>query len=97
MIRGGEARNVICNNVHLEGILRTLSPKVRERTLKRMQTILDGITTAFGGSYTCQLPPTKVGGLKAPKKEKSIFGDLQLIQIQQARYRSAKSVVEASQ
>ena len=45
----------------------------------------------------CQLPPTKVGGLKAPKKEKSIFGDLQLIQIQQARYRSAKSVVEASQ
>ena len=44
-----------------------------------------------------QLPPTKVGGLKAPKKEKSIFGDLQLIQIQQARYRSAKSVVEASQ
>ena len=52
VIRGGEARNVICNNVHLEGILRTLSPKVRERTLKRMQTILDGITTAFGGSYT---------------------------------------------
>ena len=54
VIRGGETRNVICNNVHLEGILRTLRPEVRERTISRMKKMLDGIAETFGGSYDFQ-------------------------------------------
>jgi len=50
-ISGGKTRNVICDNVHLEGILRTLKPEVRERTITRIEAMLDGITKAYGGSY----------------------------------------------
>jgi amidohydrolase len=51
MIHGGERFNIIPAEVRLEGTVRTYSPDVRDTVEQRMDEILDGITTAGGGSY----------------------------------------------
>lgn len=51
ILRGGERFNIIPEEVHLEGTVRTFSPETREEVKKRMEEILDGVTRAGGGSY----------------------------------------------
>lgn len=50
-IKGGTARNIICDEVELNGICRTLNPETREMLNSRLDSLLSGITTTFGGSY----------------------------------------------
>jgi amidohydrolase len=47
-IHGGQNANVIPEQVTLEGTLRTLSQKVRERTIANIRTIVDGIGRVTG-------------------------------------------------
>jgi amidohydrolase len=47
-IHGGQNANVIPEQVTLEGTLRTLSPKVRERTIANIRRIVDGIGSVTG-------------------------------------------------
>jgi amidohydrolase len=51
IVRGGERFNIIPGEVHLEGTVRTFSPETREIVKRRIEEILDGVTTAGGGSY----------------------------------------------
>ncbi len=51
IVRGGERFNIIPEEVHLEGTVRTFSPETRETVKRRMEEILDGVTRAGGGSY----------------------------------------------
>ena len=51
IVRGGERFNIIPERVHLEGTVRTYNPEVRDLVERRMGEILDGITSAGGGSY----------------------------------------------
>lgn len=52
MIHGGERFNIIPDEVHLEGTVRTYDPEVRDRVEQRMGEILEGITRAGGGSFS---------------------------------------------
>lgn len=51
ILRGGERFNIIPEEVHLEGTVRTFSTETREEVKRRMEEILDGVTRAAGGSY----------------------------------------------
>lgn len=51
IVRGGTRFNIIPDEVHLEGTVRTYNPEVRDAVERRMGEILDGITRANGGSY----------------------------------------------
>jgi amidohydrolase len=51
IIRGGERFNIIPEEVHLEGTVRTYDEGVRQRIEARMREILDGVTKAGGGSF----------------------------------------------
>ena len=51
IIRGGERFNIIPEEVHLEGTVRTYAPEVQDMVEKRMNEILKGITLAYGGSF----------------------------------------------
>ncbi|MHC4977337.1 MAG: M20 metallopeptidase family protein [Planctomycetota bacterium] len=51
IFRGGERANIIPSSVYLEGTVRTYSPRVQEQIETRMREILDGITSAAGGSF----------------------------------------------
>ena len=51
IIRGGERFNIIPEEVHLEGTVRTYNPEVQDMVEKRMNEILKGITLAYGGSF----------------------------------------------
>ena len=51
IFRGGERFNIIPRGVHLEGTVRTYNPEVRDTVERRMTTILEGITGAYGGSF----------------------------------------------
>lgn len=51
IFRAGERFNIIPEEVHLEGTVRTYDPATRDRVEKRMNEILAGITSAHGGSY----------------------------------------------
>ena len=51
IVRGGERFNIIPETVHLEGTVRTFSDASRDLVERRMREILDGVTTAAGGSY----------------------------------------------
>ena len=48
---GGERFNIIPQEVHLEGTVRTYNPEVRDTVENRMKTILEGITRAYGGAF----------------------------------------------
>ena len=60
-IKGGSARNVICDKVELSGIIRTLTPEIRQLALERVRTLVETIPKAMGAegqfiryeSYTC--------------------------------------------
>lgn len=51
LIRGGTRFNIIPGEVHLEGTVRTYSSQMQDLVERRMNEILDGITSAGGGSY----------------------------------------------
>jgi amidohydrolase len=49
IIHGGAAPNIICEEVRMEGTLRTLLPEVRQSCRDRIQTIVPQICAALGG------------------------------------------------
>ena len=51
IIRGGTRFNIIPDEVHLEGTVRTYNPEVRDAVERRMGEILEGITAAGGGTF----------------------------------------------
>ena len=51
IVRGGERFNIIPERVYLEGTVRTYDPEVRDLVERRMGEILEGVTSAGGGSY----------------------------------------------
>jgi amidohydrolase len=51
IVRGGERFNIIPEKVHLEGTVRTYAETARATVERRMREILDGVASAFGGSY----------------------------------------------
>jgi amidohydrolase len=52
IVRGGTRFNIIPADVHLEGTARTYNPEVRDTVERRMREILQGITSASGGTFT---------------------------------------------
>jgi amidohydrolase len=51
IVRGGTRFNIIPDEVHLEGTVRTYDAAVRDMVEKRMREILTGITGAGGGTH----------------------------------------------
>jgi amidohydrolase len=51
IVRGGERFNIIPDEVHLEGTVRTYDEGVRKMIERRMHEILGGVTQAGGGTY----------------------------------------------
>lgn len=51
IIRAGERFNIIPASVHLEGTVRTYDEEVRNTVEQRMNDLLKGITSAYGGSF----------------------------------------------
>ncbi|MFG0274408.1 MAG: M20 family metallopeptidase [Phycisphaerales bacterium] len=62
IIRGGQRYNIIPESVYLEGTVRTYDEAVQDQVEMRMREILEGLTSAFGGSfemaYDRYTPPT---------------------------------------
>ncbi len=52
MVHGGERFNIIPDSVEIEGTVRTYDPEVRDLVEKRMNEVLDGITSSGGGSFS---------------------------------------------
>lgn len=50
-ISGGERSNIIAEEVRLEGTIRTLSEKNRNKILQSMENIVRGITHSYGADY----------------------------------------------
>ena len=48
VINGGEARNIVCDHVHIEGTVRTFEKEVSERVKTRILEIIKGIETGLG-------------------------------------------------
>ncbi len=51
-IQGGSAANIIADQVLLTGSVRTLNEEIRKFVEQRMNSILNGIVSAFRGTYT---------------------------------------------
>ena len=60
-IHGGTKRNIMTDEVKMEGTLRTLDEKVRKRAEELMRQTLDGITKAYGATY--ELKTTSITAL----------------------------------
>lgn len=52
MVHGGERFNIIPAEVRMEGTVRSYDPDVRDTIERRMEEILNGITSAAGGSHS---------------------------------------------
>ncbi len=51
IVRGGTRFNIIPDEVHLEGTVRSYNPDVRDIVERHMGEILESITAAAGGTY----------------------------------------------
>ena len=54
-INGGKARNLICDEVVLDGTLRTLDNELRERLLLRIENLCKGVAMAHNGTADFEL------------------------------------------
>lgn len=54
IFRAGQRFNIIPAEVHMEGTVRTYNEEVRDGVERRMREILEGITKAYGGSFTLE-------------------------------------------
>ncbi len=71
IFRGGERFNIIPAEVHLEGTVRTYDPEVRDQVEKRMNELVEGITSAYGGTYDLNYDrgtPATINNLELTKK-----------------------------
>lgn len=49
-IKGGTARNIVCDAVELTGVIRSLNPVVREKANARIKALTESIAKSFGGT-----------------------------------------------
>lgn len=56
-INGGTAFNIIPETVEMSGTIRTLTPQVREYTFKRLNEIVNGISTLHGANCEVEIIP----------------------------------------
>lgn len=57
MLRAGDAFNVIPDQAHLRGTVRTYRPQVRETVLRRLTEVIQGIATTMGATAEVKLYP----------------------------------------
>ena len=50
LIEGGKSPNIVCEEVLLRGMCRTLNPETRETLMKRLKDICQGVAGSLGGS-----------------------------------------------
>ena len=58
MISGGTAGNIVCDEVHMNGTLRTISPETREQMRTEIVRVSEGIAAAMGGRAECDMRPS---------------------------------------
>lgn len=51
IMQGGTAPNVVCEEVEIRGILRTLDENTREDINEKIEKVIEGITISFGAHY----------------------------------------------
>ncbi len=57
-IEGGYRRNVIADRVKMEGTLRTRSDELRAEMPGLIEQVLNGVTSAFGATYSLEIDPS---------------------------------------
>lgn len=57
-ISGGSAPNVVCDEVRMEGTLRTIDPDTRARLKRELSELAAGLARAMGGEAECTLHPS---------------------------------------
>lgn len=77
IIRGGQRFNIIPSEVHLEGTVRTYSKEARDGVENRMNEILKGITSAYGGSYELDYDRGTPATINDPKLTAQVVPSLQ--------------------
>jgi amidohydrolase len=57
MIRGGDAFNIIPSHVEMRGTIRTYQPSTREKVLRRVAEVIEGVATACGAAVEWEIVP----------------------------------------
>jgi amidohydrolase len=57
-IEGGTAKNIICDEVHIGGTLRTTDETLREKMRGRVRDICQGVAAAFGATVEVNIIPS---------------------------------------
>jgi amidohydrolase len=70
---GGNTHNVIPEKVDLMGTIRSFSDETAEFLMKRIHEVLDGITKAHGGSYTCRFNPGYPAVINTEKETETVI------------------------
>lgn len=56
-INGGRSRNILCDNVEMQGTVRTLSPQVRRSIPARIRNILESLAAGYGTGAELEYQP----------------------------------------
>jgi amidohydrolase len=70
---GGNTHNVIPEKVDLMGTIRSFSDETADFLMKRIHEVLDGITKAHGGSYTCRFNPGYPAVINSEKETETVI------------------------
>ena len=91
-IHGGKARNVVCDHVRLEGVLRTLKPDVREQVIGRVREVAEKIADTCGGTAKFERKPSHMATINnaemvdfAKETALKVFGPGQSVKLPESR------------
>ena len=73
VVQGGGARNIICDNVRLEGTLRTADPELRAHLKARIREICAGVAAACGAHIDLDIMPGFSALINTPAEVERVF------------------------
>lgn len=72
MIHGGDARNIIPPRVTLKGTIRSFTPEVRERVLRRVREVAEGVAAACGAAAQVTFVPGTPAVVNDPQVSEAV-------------------------
>ena len=93
VIRGGDARNIVCDRVEIKGTLRTADPALRARLKQRIREICDGMAATCGTTIDLEIVTGYAALMNTPAEaERVVRIGRQLLGTENAAFREYPSM-----
>jgi amidohydrolase len=93
VIRGGDAPNIVCDRVEINGTLRTTTPDLRAQLKQRIREICDGVAATCGTTIDLEIVTSYAALMNTPAEAERVLRiGRRLLGTENAAYRESPSM-----